>query len=116
MQKSQEKNLGTKELRMIEGHVHGNRHRSEKMETKARRKAEKAEKAAAKALRLKQQTRLDTTPSMMKQELQRSARRPKAADGEKTLARHAVRRRFIQHKQKSLTDQKALNEILMIRT
>ncbi|KAL8638102.1 MAG: hypothetical protein Q9228_004708 [Teloschistes exilis] len=114
-QKSQEKDLETKELRTIEEHVHGNQRRSEKAETKAKGKSEKAEKAAAKALRLKQEAHLDTTSSMIKQ-LQSSAGRPKAADGEKMLARHAVRRRFIQHKQKSLTDQKALNEILMIRT
>lgn len=116
IQKSKEKNLETKELRLIEEHVHGKRRPSEKRERKARRKAQKAEKAAAKALRLKQQTHLDTTPSMMKKELQGSAGRPKAADGEKTLARHAVRRRFIQHKQKSLTDQKALNEVIRLRS
>ncbi|KAL8661811.1 MAG: hypothetical protein Q9202_005237 [Teloschistes flavicans] len=113
IQRSKERNPETEELRMIEEHVLRARRCSEKTERKARRKARKAEKEEAS--RLKQQTRLDTTLSMMRLELQTPAGRRRAADGERTHARHAVRRRFIQHKQKSLTDEKALNEILMIR-
>ncbi|KAL8962710.1 MAG: hypothetical protein Q9193_000928 [Seirophora villosa] len=85
--------------------------RLEKMERKAQRRARKAEKQATRAPERASRKALDLSSPVSEAE-QRASKVPEAG---RTLERHAVRRRFIQHKKMSMTDGKALNEILMIR-
>lgn len=85
--------------------------KTEKMERRARRKARKEEKAAAKVLNQQKEKPPKSTHSFAGQETQASLAAPRSVEAEQTHGRHAVRRRFIQHKKMSLTDQKALNEV-----
>ncbi|KAL8694148.1 MAG: hypothetical protein Q9218_001145 [Villophora microphyllina] len=113
--KSKEINRKTEQSRVVTEHALQEQRRLEKTDSKIRREARKAEKAAAEVSKLKRPTQPSIVPPVLQLEAQKSTDKPPAAEVEKTHARHAVRRRFIQHKNMSLTDQKALNEILMIR-
>ncbi|KAI4204613.1 MAG: hypothetical protein LQ348_001272 [Seirophora lacunosa] len=85
--------------------------RLEKMERKAQRRARKAEKQATRAPERASRKALDLSSPVSEAD-ERASQVPEAG---RTLERHAVRRRYIQHKKMSMTDGKALNEILMIR-
>ncbi|KAL9014524.1 MAG: hypothetical protein Q9173_000825 [Seirophora scorigena] len=78
------------------------------MERKAQRRAWKAEKQAARAPKRASRKALDLRSPVSEAE-ERALQVPEAG---RTLERHAVRRRFIQHKKMSMTDGKALNELL----
>ncbi|KAL8655842.1 MAG: hypothetical protein Q9210_000644 [Variospora velana] len=85
--------------------------RLKKMERKAQRRARKAERQAGRALERKSQNPPDPSLPVSKVE-ERASQMPELG---KAQGRHAVRQRFIQHKKMSMTDRRALNEILMIR-
>ncbi|KAI4170742.1 MAG: hypothetical protein LQ343_004740 [Gyalolechia ehrenbergii] len=87
--------------------------RLEKLERKAQRRARKAEKLAAKASKQKGQRSPDPLPPQIESMEQESV--AETGSAHRSHGRHAVRQRFIQHKKMSLANQKALNEILMIR-
>lgn len=81
--------------------------RLEKMERKAQRRARKAEKQATRAPERASRKALDLSSPVSEAD-ERASQVPEAG---RTLERHAVRRRYIQHKKMSMTDGKALNEV-----
>lgn len=98
----------TKRSRVADGHTLELQKRIQKQERKAQRRAHKAEKLAAEPLKHEGPRPPDLLPPPNKSKKQEPA-------VETASARHAVRQRFIQHKKMSLMDQRALNEILMIK-
>ncbi|KAL8936900.1 MAG: hypothetical protein Q9211_003963 [Gyalolechia sp. 1 TL-2023] len=104
---------GRRHAKRSRAHTREAQQRPEKLERKAQRRARKAEKSAAKASKHKSQRPPDPLPAQLEPKKQE----PMAETGSahRSRGRHAVRQRFIQHKKMSLTNQRALNEILMIR-
>ncbi|KAL8703934.1 MAG: hypothetical protein Q9201_002884 [Fulgogasparrea decipioides] len=106
-----------KKSKSVENRISEAQRHSEKVERKVRRRARKEAKGGAKALLVAQrgQNPPDMAPQVVEAQVLAVATTPRVIEREKTHGRHAVRRRFIHHKKMSMTDQKALNEILMRR-
>ncbi|KAL8731735.1 MAG: hypothetical protein Q9166_003182 [cf. Caloplaca sp. 2 TL-2023] len=89
--------------------------RIEKMERKAQRRARKAEHSAVRALEESKQRPAETFVSDAELSKEESAITTQVLGTTSALRRHAVRLHSIKQKRMSSIDQKALNEILMIR-
>lgn len=81
----------------------------QKKERKAQRRVHKAEKSAAKASNQRGRRPPDLLPPS--NESQGQERAVETGSAYQSHGRHAVRKRFIQHKKMSLADQRALNEV-----
>ncbi|KAL8737480.1 MAG: hypothetical protein Q9181_001640 [Wetmoreana brouardii] len=100
-----------KKSKTVENSISEAQRHAEKVKQKARWRARKA----AKVLEQQGQNPPDMARQVVEAQVLAVAATPRVMETKGTHGRHAVRRRFILHKKMSLTDQKALNEILMIR-